>query len=95
MVYVSAVAKQSNISIEATTALLGKLADRGIDGSIAGTQLRQIFLKLSDSSNSLTKRLGFTVKSEEDLFKALKQLNGMGLSTTEMMKGVGVSCLYF
>ena len=90
MVYVSAVAKQSNISIEATTALLGKLADRGIDGSIAGTQLRQIFLKLSDSSNSLTKRLGFTVKSEEDLFKALKQLNGMGLSTTEMMKGVGV-----
>ncbi len=90
MTYVSAVANQTGISVEATTAVLGKLADKGIDGSIAGTQLRKIFLEMGNESSKLSKKLGYTVQSEEDLFKALKQLNEEGLTTGEMMDLVGI-----
>ena len=89
MVYVSAVANQSGISIEATTGVLGKLADVGIDGSIAGTALRRIFLEMGNEASKLSKKVGFAVKSEEDLFKALKMLNKEGLSTAEMEDLVG------
>ena len=89
MTYVSAVANQSGISIEATTGILGKLADVGIDGSIAGTALRRIFLEMGNEASKLSQKVGFAVQSEEDLFRALKQLNAEGLTTAEMEDLVG------
>lgn len=44
---VSATAKVAGISIERTAALLGTLADRGLDASTIGTSLRNVFLELS------------------------------------------------
>jgi len=44
---VAPVADSAGVSIEQTTALLGVLADRGLDASTAGTSLRNIFLELS------------------------------------------------
>ena len=85
MTKVAPIAAGAGVSIESTSAVMGKLTDAGIEASIAGTSLRNIFLKMQDSSSDLSQHLGFTVKSSEDLEKALIQLNSEGLSNEEIM----------
>jgi len=65
---------------------MGTLTDAGIEASIAGTSLRNIFLKMQDPASDLTKKLGFTVNSSADLERALTKLNDEGLSNAEMME---------
>ncbi len=86
MTKVAPIAAGASISLEATTAVMGTLTDAGIEASIAGTSLRNIFLKMQDPASDLSKHLGFTVTSSEDLQRALDQLNAEGLSNAEMMK---------
>ena len=86
MTKVAPIAAGANITLEATTAVMGTLTDAGIEASIAGTSLRNIFLKMQDPASDLSKHLGFTVKSSDDLQRALDQLNSEGLSNAEMMK---------
>jgi TP901 family phage tail tape measure protein len=74
MKFVAPVAKAANIDIETTTALLGKLADANLRGSIAGTGLKNLLSKLSDENSTLAKEIGFGVKNSEDLIKAFKIL---------------------
>lgn len=74
MKYVAPVANAANIDLETTTALLGKLADSGLRGSIAGTGLKNLISKLSDENSELSKELGFSVKNSEDLIKAFQKL---------------------
>jgi len=76
MTKVAPIAAGANISLEATTAVMGTLTDAGIEASIAGTSLRNIFLQMQDPSSKLAKHLGFTVKSSDDLQRAMEQLNG-------------------
>jgi len=85
MTKVAPIAAGAGISIESTSAVMGKLTDAGIEASIAGTSLRNIFLKMQDSSSDLSQHLGFTIKSSADLEKALIQLNKEGLSNEEIM----------
>ena len=85
MTKVAPIASAAGISIEATTAVMGTLTDAGIEASIAGTSLRNIFLKMQDSSSDLSKHLGFTVNSSEDLERALSILNAEGLSNEQIM----------
>jgi len=85
MTKVAPIAAAAGISIESTAAVMSKLTDTGIEASIAGTSLRNIFLKMQDSSSDLSKHLGFTVNSSEDLERALLQLNKEGLSNEEIM----------
>lgn len=47
MKYVAPVASAVGFTIEETTAMLGKLADSGIKGSMAGTGLRRIFSEIA------------------------------------------------
>ena len=89
MQYVAPIARQVGIDVESTTAMLGTLANAGIDGSMAGTALRKILLELGNESSKVGKKLGFSVESSEDLERALKRLNEMGLGTTEMSDLVG------
>ena len=86
MTKVAPIAAGANISLEATTAIMGTLTDAGIEASIAGTSLRNIFLKMQDPTEELTKHLGFTVNSSADLQKALTQLNEEGLSNERIMQ---------
>lgn len=74
MKFVAPIAKAANIDLETTTALLAKLADNGLKGSIAGTALKRMLSQLSDSASDLTAEIGFTVKSTEDLSRAFKIL---------------------
>jgi TP901 family phage tail tape measure protein len=86
MTKVAPIAAGANISLEATTAVMGTLTDAGIEASIAGTSLRNIFLKMQDPASDLSQHLGFTVNSSDDLERALQQLNAEGLSNAEMMQ---------
>ena len=85
MTYVAPIAKQVGVDIEMTTGILGTLANAGIEGSMAGTALRSIFLELGNEGSKLGKKLGFSVKSSDDLQKALKMLSKEGLGSTEML----------
>jgi len=85
MTKVAPIAAGAGVSIESTAAVMGKLTDAGIEASIAGTSMRNIFLKMQDSTSDLSQHLGFTVKSSDDLEKALIQLNSEGLSNEEIM----------
>ena len=85
MTKVAPIAAAAGISLEATTAVMGTLTDAGIEASIAGTSLRNIFLKMQDSSSDLSKFLGYTVNSSDDLERALNELNTAGLSNEEIM----------
>lgn len=51
--YASTGAKQLGLSVEQTTALIGLLADRGLQASTAGTSLRDIFADLSTKGITL------------------------------------------
>ena len=86
MTKVAPIAAGANITLESTTAIMGTLTDAGIEASIAGTSLRNIFLKMQNPASDLSKKLGFTVNSSESLQRALQQLNSEGLSNAEMMK---------
>ena len=74
MKFAAPIARSANIPIETTTALLGKLADSGLRGSIAGTGLKNLLSKLADENSKLAKELGFSVKNSDDLFRAFQQL---------------------
>ena len=89
MKYVAPVAKIAGFGIEGTTAMLGQLANAGIDGSMAGTALRKIFLELSNESSKLSKKLGGSVSSVDELIPALQKLNKEGIGTAEMKDLVG------
>lgn len=89
MQYVAPIAKQVGLDVESTTAMLGTLANAGIDGSMAGTALRKIFLELGNETSKLGKKIGFPVKSTADLEKAFKQLSKQGLDTAAMKELVG------
>ena len=86
MTKVAPIAAGANISLEATSAVMGTLTDAGIEASIAGTSLRNIFLKMQDPASDLSQHLGFTVNSSSDLERALQQLNSEGLSNADMMQ---------
>ncbi|MCR8843076.1 phage tail tape measure protein [Paenibacillus sp. SC116] len=54
MKYVAPVAASLNVSIEETSAAVAKLSDAGIQGEMAGTQLRAMMLRLVNPSREMT-----------------------------------------
>ena len=83
MTKVAPIAAGMNIEIEDTAAIMGTLTDAGIEASIAGTSMRNIFLKMKDSSSDLSQFLGFTVRSSDDLSKALEKLSTASSDTLD------------
>lgn len=83
---VAAVAKGFNFEIEDTVALLGQLADAGLDASTAGTATRNILLNLADANGQLAKRLGGSVSTFDELIDSLKELNSQGIDLNETLE---------
>jgi TP901 family phage tail tape measure protein len=77
------IANAAGLELEATTALIGELTNAGIQGSLAGTGLRNLLGKLSDGSSALSKSLGFTVNNSESLVRAFKELKERNIDLTE------------
>ena len=88
MTKVAPIAASMNIEIEDTAAIMGTLTDAGIEASIAGTSMRNIFLKMKDSSSDLSRFLGFTVHSSEDLTKALAKLSTASSTTLDSLVNI-------
>lgn len=79
--YIGPVAKTVGWTFEDVTAVLAKLADSQIYGSLAGTSLRNILISLADSGSNLSKMLGGTSTSLEDFLEKLGALDDAGLTT--------------
>lgn len=82
MKFVAPVASKAGFSMEGVTALLGKLADQMVHGSLAGTSLRNIFLRLSNENSKLSKAMGLSAKSLPELIIGLENLERAGLDAT-------------
>ena len=90
MTKVAPIAKSSGFSIEDTAAIMAKLADSGIEASIAGTSLRNILLKMQDPSSKLTKAFGKTIHGLDDLVPAMKAFVKEGGSMADVMEVVDI-----
>lgn len=82
--YIGPIANQANFTLEETVAILGKVADAGISGSLAGTSMRNIIFQLSDATSNLTKRTGIAVQNFDDFTAALWKLNEQGMKLEDV-----------
>lgn len=71
-------AKAVGVGLEETTALLAVLADRGISGSLAGTQLNRIFIELNKSGKTFQEALDEVTNSENKLGTAIDLVKDRG-----------------
>ena len=78
LTYVAPVASGLGFSLEESVAMLGKLHDNAITGSMAGTQLRKIMLELGTEGSKLAKRLGGPVRNAEEMAAAFDKLRKEG-----------------
>lgn len=67
-------ARASNISLERTTAMLGLLADAGISGTMAGTALRTLMLRLGAGAGTLTEKIKKLQEKGLDLAGATEEV---------------------
>jgi len=72
---VGPIAKQMNVSLADTTAILAKMADAGFTGGLGGTSLRNALIAMASPSKEATKVLNaFGVKGADPLFLKLRKL---------------------
>jgi len=88
MTKVAPIAKSAGFSIEDTAAIMAKLADSGIEASIAGTSFRNILLKMQSPTSDLTKAFGKTIHSFDELLPAMKMFVEQGGSMADIMEVV-------
>ena len=81
---VGATANAVGVDLERTTALLGTLADRGIDASTSGTSLRNVFLELSKKGLTYDQAMA-KINSSSDKAKTSMELFGKRGATTGLI----------
>ena len=86
MKFVAPVARTTGFTLEETTALMAKLADNGISGSIAGNALKNVFLRLGDESSKLSRKLGGPVQGLPQLIEAMKGLKEEGFGASDAIE---------
>jgi TP901 family phage tail tape measure protein len=85
MTKVAPIAAMAGFTIEETAAIMGKLSDTGIEASIAGTSLRNIFLKMQDPSSDLTKTVGHTITNLDEMLMSFKKLQDEGTDLADVL----------
>ena len=90
MTKVAPIAAMAGFSIEETTAIMAKLSDTGIEASIAGTSLRNIFLKMQDPTSDLTKRVGHTITNLDEMAVAFEKLQKEGADLADILSFMDV-----
>ena len=90
--YVAPVATQAGASIELVTAMAGAMGDAGIQGSMAGTSMRSMFLRIIDPAKTgekAMKQMGISAEqmreliANGDLGGGAAQIKRMGISITD------------
>lgn len=83
---VASVAKTMGFDLEDTTAILGVLANTGMEASTAGTAMKNIFLKLANPTGALATALGRNVTSVDELVPAMQELQERGIDVAGMLE---------
>lgn len=78
MAAVAPVASSAGVSLEQTTALLGVLADAGLDASTAGTGLRNVFLDIASEGISLEEALDRITTAQDSNVASLELFGKRG-----------------
>ena len=73
--FAGASARLAGVSFEELSGLMGVLADNGIKASTIGTQLRQVFTRLDNSSSKVSKAIGANSLRTRGLSGTLEILN--------------------
>jgi TP901 family phage tail tape measure protein len=89
MKLVAPVYKGFGISMEETTAAIGKLSDAGIQGESAGTGLRGILATLSEKAGQLGMNVFDAAGNMRPLNEILTEIEGKGHSTATIMEVFG------
>ena len=87
MKLVAPTARATGRSLEETTAMLSVLADNGISGSIAGTQLNRVFIDLNKKGLSLNDAMAKVAGSSNKLGEATKLVGDRGAKALLIMSG--------
>lgn len=69
---VGGAAQAFGFTLKDTLSLIGRLADTGMDASMAATATRNMLLKLADANGELARQIGKPVKSLPELVEALR-----------------------
>lgn len=89
--YAAPVANSMGVSLEATVAILGKMADAGIDASRAGTSLNNIMSQFSDPASAFRRELAAAGITTTNFEKALHQLASAGAAGDKAIASVGLN----
>lgn len=81
--YAAPVANAFGYSIEETAALIGKLGDAGVQGSMAGTQLAMAI----QVANDVALKFGYT---SSDLLDVIQDMTDAGMTTADFMDEFGI-----
>jgi len=78
---VGATANAVGVSLKGSTALLGKLADRGLDASTSGTSLRNVFLELSKKGLTMSQAMAKINGSTDKALTSMQLFGKRGATT--------------
>lgn len=88
--YTAPIARTLGVSLEGTVAIIGKLADAGIDASRAGTALNSIMSQFADPASKFRQQLSAAGITTNDFEKALQQLAAAGPKGSKAINAVGL-----
>jgi len=83
------VAQKMGLKLEPTVAMLGKMADAGIDAGRSGTALKTILTQFSDPASNFRNELASAGITTTDFEKALHQLAAAGPAGSKAIQSVG------
>lgn len=89
--YAAPIAQTVGLTLEETTAIMGKLADAGIDASRSGTSLANILAQFSDPASAFKKELAALGITTNDFNEALRQLEASGDKGKNAILAVGLN----
>lgn len=89
--YAAPIAQSAGISLEGTVAIMGKLADAGIDASRSGTAVANMLAQFSDPASQFKRALADAGITTNDFEKALHQLAEAGPKGEKAILAVGLN----
>lgn len=82
-------ARQMGLTLEETTALIGRLADQGFRGEKGGTALRNALIELQNPASAFRKELQGLGIHSDDFVEVLEQLEAKGVTSRDALLALG------
>lgn len=89
--YAAPIAQAAGVSLEGTVAIMGKLADAGIDASRSGTAVANMMSQFSDPSSAFKRALADAGITTNNFEQALHQLAAAGPKGEKAILAVGLN----